>query len=71
MSTCRFSADRIVQTMLQVGLDVMRHGSGADKVATLLCRILLEGLAAVPPTDCRTRSVCGVHRCRRCGEVVD
>jgi len=36
---------------LQVGLDVMRHGSGADKVATLLCRILLEGLAAVPPTD--------------------
>ena len=44
-------ADRIVQTMLQVGLDVMRHNSGADKVATLLCRILLEGLAAVPPTD--------------------
>jgi len=44
-------ADRICQTMLQVGLDVMRHGSGADKVATLLCRILLEGLAAVPPTD--------------------
>ena len=44
-------ADRIVQTMLQVGLDVMRHTSGADKVATLLCRILLQGLAAVPPTD--------------------
>jgi AcrR family transcriptional regulator len=44
-------ADRIVQTMLQVGLDVIRHTSGADKVATLLCRILLEGLAAVPPTD--------------------
>jgi AcrR family transcriptional regulator len=44
-------ADRIVQTMLQVGLDVIRHSAGADKVATLLCRILLEGLAAVPPTD--------------------
>jgi AcrR family transcriptional regulator len=44
-------ADRIVQTMLQVGLDVIRHTAGADKVATLLCRILLEGLAAVPPTD--------------------
>jgi AcrR family transcriptional regulator len=44
-------ADRIVQSMLQVGLDVIRHSSGADKVATLLCRILLEGLAAVPPTD--------------------
>ena len=44
-------ADRIVQTMLQVGLDVIRHNAGADKVATLLCRILLEGLAAVPPTD--------------------
>jgi AcrR family transcriptional regulator len=44
-------ADRIVQTMLQVGLDVIRHNAGADKLATLLCRILLEGLAAVPPTD--------------------
>jgi AcrR family transcriptional regulator len=44
-------ADRIVQTMLQVGLDVIRHNAGADKVATLLSRILLEGLAAVPPTD--------------------
>jgi AcrR family transcriptional regulator len=44
-------ADRIVQAMRQVGLDVIRHTAGADKVATLLCRILLEGLAAVPPTD--------------------
>jgi AcrR family transcriptional regulator len=44
-------SDRIVQTMLQVGLDVIRHNAGADKVATVLCRILLEGLAAVPPTD--------------------
>jgi AcrR family transcriptional regulator len=44
-------ADRIVQSMLQVGLDVIRHNAGADKVATLLCRILLEGLAAVSPTD--------------------
>jgi AcrR family transcriptional regulator len=44
-------ADRIVQTMLQVGLDVIRHNAGADKVASLLCRILLEGLAAQPPSD--------------------
>jgi AcrR family transcriptional regulator len=44
-------ADRIVQAMRQVGLDVIRHSAGADKVAALLCRILLEGLAAVPPTD--------------------
>ena len=44
-------ADRIVQTMLQVGLDVIRHNASADKLAELLCRILLEGLAAVPPTD--------------------
>jgi AcrR family transcriptional regulator len=44
-------ADRIVQTMLQVGLDVIRHNAGADKVAALLCLILLEGLAAVPPAD--------------------
>src|SRR3954447_1510125 len=44
-------ADRIVQTMLQVGLDVIRHNAGADKSAALLCSILLEGLAAPPPTD--------------------
>ena len=44
-------SDRIVQTMLHVGLDVIRHNAGADKLATVLCRILLEGLAAKPPTD--------------------
>ncbi len=44
-------ADRICQTMLQVGLDVMRHNSRADQVAELLCRIILQGLAARPPTD--------------------
>ncbi|WP_082943501.1 TetR/AcrR family transcriptional regulator [Mycobacterium sp. 1274761.0] len=44
-------ADRIVQTMLQVGLDVIRQNAGPDQVATLMCRIILEGLAAVPPTD--------------------
>ena len=44
-------ADRICQTMLQVGLDVMRHTSSADQVAGLLCRIILEGLATRPPTD--------------------
>jgi AcrR family transcriptional regulator len=44
-------ADRICQTMLQVGLAVMRHNSPADQVAGLLCRIILEGLAARPPSD--------------------
>lgn len=44
-------ADRICQTMLQVGLDVMRHKSPADQVAALLCRIMLRGLANRPPTD--------------------
>jgi AcrR family transcriptional regulator len=44
-------ADRICQTMLQVGLAVMRHNSPADQVAELLCRIMLQGLAARPPTD--------------------
>ena len=44
-------ADRICQTMLQVGLAVMRHNSPADQVAELLCRIILQGLAARPPTD--------------------
>ncbi len=44
-------ADRICQTMLQVGLDVMRHKSPADQVARLLGRIILHGLAARPPGD--------------------
>jgi AcrR family transcriptional regulator len=44
-------ADRICQTMLQVGLDVMRHNSPADQVAELLCRTILQGLAARPPAD--------------------
>jgi AcrR family transcriptional regulator len=44
-------ADRICQTMLQVGLDVIRHNSSPDQVAGLLCRIILQGLAARSPTD--------------------
>ncbi|RAU95651.1 TetR family transcriptional regulator [Mycobacterium colombiense] len=44
-------ADRICQTMLQVGLDVMRHKSAADQVSGLLCRIILQGLATRPPAD--------------------
>jgi AcrR family transcriptional regulator len=44
-------ADRFVQTMLHVGLDVIRHNAGADKLAALFCRILLEGLATEPVTD--------------------
>lgn len=44
-------SDRICQTMLQVGLDVMRHTAPPDRVARLLGRILLEGLAAGQPSD--------------------
>lgn len=44
-------ADRICQTMLQVGLAVMRGNSPADQVAGLLCRIILQGLASRSPTD--------------------
>ncbi|BBX06982.1 TetR/AcrR family transcriptional regulator [Mycolicibacterium aichiense] len=44
-------AGRAVQTMLQIGLDVMRGNASSDKSAALLCRILFEGLAAGAPTD--------------------
>lgn len=44
-------ADRICQAMLHVGLDVIRHKASSDQVATLMCRIMLEGLAATPPSD--------------------
>jgi AcrR family transcriptional regulator len=46
-------ADRICQTLLHVGLDVIRHDAGADQVASVLCRILLHGLASRPPADAR------------------
>jgi AcrR family transcriptional regulator len=46
-------ADRVVQVMLQVGLDVIRYNASADKLAELLCRMLLEGLATEPPTDAK------------------
>lgn len=44
-------ADRICQTMLHVGLDVIRDNAAPTKVAMVLCRILVDGLAAEPPTD--------------------
>ncbi|OBK31798.1 TetR family transcriptional regulator [Mycobacterium asiaticum] len=44
-------ADRICQTMLQVGLDVIRHNSSADQVAALMCQTILRGLASRPPSD--------------------
>ena len=44
-------ADRICQTMLHVGLDVIRHNGAADQVAAVSLQILLQGLASRPPTD--------------------
>lgn len=44
-------ADRLCQSMLHVGLDVIRHKAETDQVATLKCRIALEGLAAEPPSN--------------------
>jgi AcrR family transcriptional regulator len=44
-------ADRICQTMMHVGLDIIRHTAPADHTALVLCRIMLQGLAARPPSD--------------------
>lgn len=44
-------SDRICQSMLHVGLDVIRHRASSDQVATVLCRLHLDGLVADPPTD--------------------
>ena len=44
-------ADRICQSMLHVGLDVIRHTAAPDATAAVLCRIMLDGLASRPPTD--------------------
>ena len=47
----RVLADRMCQTMLQIGLDVLRHNAPAERVARLLCRIMLDGLATGRPSD--------------------
>jgi AcrR family transcriptional regulator len=44
-------ADRICQTMMHVGLDIIRHTAAADQTAVVLCRIMLDGLAARPHSD--------------------
>jgi len=44
-------ADRMCQSMLHVGLDVIRHKTSTDQVSTLLSVIQLQGLAAIRPTD--------------------
>lgn len=44
-------ADRLCQSMLHVGLDVIRHKASSDAVATVKCRMALYGLAARRPTD--------------------
>lgn len=44
-------ADRLCQSSLHVGLDVIRHSAATDDLATLKCRIFLEGLATENPSD--------------------
>jgi AcrR family transcriptional regulator len=44
-------ADRLCQSTLHVGLDVIRHDAAPDRVAAILCRIPLEGLASRPYSD--------------------
>ena len=44
-------ADRICQTMMHVGLDIIRHTAAADQTAVVLCRIMLHGLASRPHSD--------------------
>ena len=44
-------ADRVCQSMLHVGLDVIRHKASTDELAKLKSRITLEGLAVDLPTD--------------------
>ena len=46
-------ADRICQTMMHVGLDIIRHTGGADETAVVMCRIMLHGLASRPLQRCR------------------
>jgi AcrR family transcriptional regulator len=44
-------AQRLCQSMLQVGVGVFHRSPGGEQTPAIKCRILLEGLAAQPPTD--------------------
>ena len=44
-------ADRICQTMMHVGLDIIRHTAAADETAIVMCHIMLHGLASRPHSD--------------------
>jgi AcrR family transcriptional regulator len=44
-------ADRICQSTMHAGLDVIRQNASPEQVATVLCRIMLHGLASRPPSD--------------------
>ncbi|MED5813328.1 TetR/AcrR family transcriptional regulator [Mycolicibacterium sp. 050232] len=44
-------ADRLCQSMLHVGLDVIRHNAKTEDLAALKCRIALEGLATEATSD--------------------
>ncbi|MET4431608.1 MULTISPECIES: TetR/AcrR family transcriptional regulator [unclassified Mycolicibacterium] len=44
-------ADRMVQSMLHVGLDMIRHKASSDQVATMMSKIVLAGLAARERSD--------------------
>ena len=44
-------ADRLCQVLLHVSLGVFRDIRGAREVPSMRCRMLLEGIAADPPTD--------------------
>ena len=44
-------ADRLCQSMLHIGLDVIRQKARTDDLARLKCRIALEGLATERTTD--------------------
>lgn len=44
-------ADRLCQSMLHVGLDVIRHKSSPDQTATTLHGVILNGLAIRPPSN--------------------
>lgn len=49
-------SDRICQSMMHVGLDVIRNKAAADQTATVLSRIMLVGLASGPHTDAQLDS---------------
>lgn len=57
-------AEQLCQTMLHTGLSVLHRENSADRVATVVCRLLLDGLPAEPASPAELDRSAALHAAR-------